>query len=219
MECALEFPCGWVNARKLEQALVRCGDALANGFDSVVVRFAAGCRLMIDVAIRLLSFCNQLILTTRRVRLEFADGETGVMGYLGRVGFFDCLSPIVDVRPERPCRSGALKYRGANDGLVEIERFSAAQPPECSLVSRLAATAERRCASRGDADQIRGTIFEIFGALIDNVFQHSQSQLDAFAALQTYPKGDRLTVTVSDSGVGIMGSLAPEQFPTRSCMR
>jgi anti-sigma regulatory factor (Ser/Thr protein kinase) len=174
---------------------------------------------MIDVVIRLLSFCNQLIMTTRRVRLEFADGESGVMGYLDRMGFFDFLSPLVEVRPTKPCLSGARIHRGANRGLVEIERFSAGQSADRQLVPRLATTAERCCASRSDARQIKGAIFEIFGALVDNVFQHSGEQrLDAFAALQAYPKGDRLTVTVSDSGVGIMGSLRPALVAKRSTL-
>ena len=69
---------------------------------------------MIDVAMRLLSFCNQLILTTRRVRLEFAAGDDGIMGYLGRMGFFDHLSTQVDVKPARPVFSGARTYRGVD---------------------------------------------------------------------------------------------------------
>jgi hypothetical protein len=210
MECVLEFPAAWINTWRFEQALKRCGDALAKGFNSIIVRVPAGCRLMIDVVIRLLSFCNQLISTTRRVRLEFADGEAGAMGYLSRMGFFDSLSPLVDVRPCRPRESGARIHRGCNQSLVEIARFSASQAPEAALVPRLAETAARGCASRSDAKEIHGAIFEIFGALIDNVFEHSgQRELDAFAALQTYPKGDQLTIAVSDSGIGIMKRLRP----------
>jgi hypothetical protein len=210
MECTLDFPDKWANARHFEESLLRCGDALGGGgFTSVVIRFPPKCRLMIDVAIRLLSFCNQLILTTRRVRLEFAAGDDGVMGYLDRMGFFDNLAPQVEVKPPRPSFSGARIYRGANRGLVEIERFSSKVQPESALVSRLADTVKRSCASRGDADQISKAIFEIFAELIDNVIEHSGGTGDAFAALQTYPKGDRLCVAVSDSGVGIMQSLRP----------
>jgi hypothetical protein len=47
---------------------------------------------MIDAAVRLLSLCNQLDASTRRGRLDFKEGESGVMGYLNRMGFFDQLS-------------------------------------------------------------------------------------------------------------------------------
>src|SRR5688500_18359936 len=101
-ECVVDFPNGWVNAWKLEQVLLDCGNALVDGVTSVVMRFPAGCKLMIDVAIRLLSFCNQLIATTRRLRLEFVAGVDGIMGYLDRMGFFDHLSREVVVTPLRP---------------------------------------------------------------------------------------------------------------------
>lgn len=209
MECTLDFPDKWANARQFEESLVRCGDALGGGFTSIVIRFPPKCALMIDVAMRLLSFCNQLILTTRRVRLEFATGDDGIMGYLDRMGFFDHLSTQVDVKPARPVFSGARTYRGANRGLVEIERFSSKVQPDPALVSRLADTVKRSCASRSDVDDISKAIFTIFGELVSNVIDHSNSHGDAFAALQTYPKGDRLSVAVSDSGVGIIESLRP----------
>jgi hypothetical protein len=210
VECTLDFPDKWANARLFEESLVRCGNALGDGrFTSIVIRFPPKCALMIDVALRLLSFCNQLIQTTRRVRLEFAGGDDGIMGYLNRMGFFDHLSNDVDVKPARPAFSGARTYRGANRGLVEIERFSSTVEPDQALVSRLADTVKRSCASRADVAEISQSIFTIFGELISNVIEHSERPGDAFAALQTYPKGDRLCVAVSDSGVGIMHRLRP----------
>jgi hypothetical protein len=55
--------------------------------------------MMVDGAIRLLSLANQL---TRRVRLNFEEGEFGTMGYLNRMGFFDHLHPDIEVLPGRP---------------------------------------------------------------------------------------------------------------------
>ena len=40
-------------------------------------------------------------------------------------------------------------------------------------------------------------------------FSHSLTRLDGFAALQTYSGGNRIVVTVSDSGLGIMETLRP----------
>ena len=84
-EWVLDLGNGWVNARKLEQMLRAAGDALGGAFTSVVIRFAAGCKLMIDVVIRLLSFCNQVVATTKRLRLHFEGGEQGIRAYLNRM--------------------------------------------------------------------------------------------------------------------------------------
>lgn len=205
-ECTLELPTGWVNAWTFEKALMRCGDALGGMFTTIIIKIPVGCKLMIDVIIRLLSFCNQAIACTKRVRLEFA-GET--MGYLNRIGFFDHLAPAAEVSPYRPFFSGAAIYRGGNRGLVEIERFSRNNAVEPNLVPRLVAAVERGCVARPDVKQIADAMFSIFGELVKNVYDHSQTSLDAYAALQTYPQGNRLTVAVSDSGIGIMRSLRP----------
>ena len=78
---------------------------------------------MIDAAVRLLSLTNQRDYCTRRVLLRFDEGESGAMGYLNRMGFFDHLAEGVQVYPERPGYSGAQVYAGANAGLVEIARI------------------------------------------------------------------------------------------------
>ena len=205
-ECTIELPTGWVDSWKFESALIKCGDALGAMYSIIIIKIPAGCKLMIDVVIRLLSFCNQAIACTKRVRLEFT-GDT--MGYLNRMGFFDHLAPAAEVLPSRPFYSGAAIHRGGNRALVEIEKFSGTDTVERNLVPRLVAAVERGCAARSDVKQIGDAMFSIFGELIKNVYDHSQTSLDAFAALQTYPQGNRLTVAVSDSGIGIMRSLRP----------
>ena len=205
-ECTIELPNGWVNSRTFETALIKCGDALGSTYSMVIIKIPANCKLMIDVIIRLLSFCNQAVACTKRVRLEFS-GDT--MGYLNRMGFFDHLASAAEVSPSRPFFSGAVIHRGGNRGLVEIEKFSGTDAVERDLVPRLVAAVERGCAARSDVKQIGDAMFSIFGELVKNVYDHSQTSLDAFAALQTYPQGNRLTVAVSDSGIGIMRSLRP----------
>ncbi|HKY80799.1 MAG TPA: hypothetical protein VJM09_04920 [Sphingobium sp.] len=206
--CTLELPDGWVNAWKFENALMKCGDALGASYNTIVIKVPAGCKLMIDVIVRLLSFCNQAVACTKRVQLEFGTAA-GAMGYLNRIGFFDHLAAPVEVTPTRPTYSGAAIHRGGNRGLVEIERFSRATSVDQNLVPRLVAAVERGCAARPEVKQIGDAMFSIFGELIKNVFDHSQTSLDAYAALQTYPQGNKLTVAVSDSGIGIMKSLRP----------
>ena len=67
----------------------------------------------------------------------------------------------------------------------------------------------RSCGHRKDAKELEGAAWTIFAELIDNVFAHSQTPLDGYAALQTYQGGNRLSVAVSDSGLGIMETLRP----------
>jgi hypothetical protein len=103
-----------VTSSVLEDALRSAGDAHGSSVYEVAVRFPLGCKMMIDAAVRLLSLANQLAFTTRRVRLEFDEGEMGTMGYLNRMGFFDHLDSAVEVTPSRPSYSGAKLYSGGN---------------------------------------------------------------------------------------------------------
>lgn len=208
-ECVVNLPNGWVNAQRFDDTLRRCGDALGHPINEIVVRVPADCKLMVDVVIRLLSFCNQVIVTTKPLRLEFASGSQNVMGYLNRIGFFDYLSPLAEVLPARPVYSGASLHRGGNQSLVEIERFSGITKAEPGLVDKLARTAQTSCAGRSDVSQIYSAVFTIFGELIGNVSEHSKSSLDGFAVLQTYPGGNEVRIAVSDSGIGIIESLRP----------
>jgi hypothetical protein len=97
--CVVHFPAQWVDASKFEAALrASPGPHDASTFE-VSFEFPTNCKIMVDAAIRLLSLANQLASTTRRVRLNFEEGETGTMGYLNRMGFFDHLAVEVEVVP------------------------------------------------------------------------------------------------------------------------
>lgn len=209
MACELIVPEGWIDPRKFEVALQQCGNILFDQPEIVVIKFTADCKLLIDVAIRLLSFCNQVVATGARLCLDFEPGAYGSIGYLNRMGFFDGLSLKAEVKPTRPRQSGAQRFKGGNSGLVEIERFSSRTKPEQNLVPRLADAVTTACAGRSDVKEIGDMIFNIFGTLIDNVYEHSETDLDAYAALQTYKNGNKITLSVSDSGRGIIGSLRP----------
>lgn len=208
MQCQINFPPYWIDASRLEAAIRAGGDPHASGVYEVVVRFPVGCKMMIDAAIRLLALANQLALTTRRVRLDFEEGEGGMMGYLNRMGFFDHLAAQIDVTPPRLPYSGAAIYRGGNSGLVEIARINK-DARDRNLPARLTEALMRSCSQRSDAAELEGAAWTIFCELIDNVFAHSETPLDGYAALQAYQGGDRLTVAVSDSGLGIMQTLRP----------
>ena len=208
MHCKINLPARWVDASRLERAIRRGDDPHGPNIFDVGIRFPAGCKMMTDATIRLLSLANQLALTTRRVRLDFDDGEVGTMGYLNRIGFFDHLEPEVEVMPYRPTISGAALFRGENAGLVEIARINKDNRDQ-SLPKRLTEAVMRSCGTRADAAELEGAAWTIFAELIDNVFEHSETPLDGYAALQVYRNGNRLMVAVSDSGHGIMETLRP----------
>jgi hypothetical protein len=208
VHCVVHFPAKWVNASSFETALRNsCGPHAAGTFE-VTFEFPTGCKVMVDAAIRLLSLANQLASTTRRVRLNFEEGEAGTMGYLDRMGFFDHLRPDVDVQPTRPAYSAARFHRGGNSALVEIARITK-DARDNELPNRLTRALMRSCSGRADASELEGAAWTIFAELIDNIFSHSDTRLDGYAALQVYSGGNRLSVAVSDSGRGIMETLRP----------
>lgn len=207
MDCHVELPPRWINAEAMETALRA---AALEPHAAVATRFSfpSGCRVMVDAAVRLLSLCNQLDHSTRRIRLDFDEGEQGVMGYLNRMGFFDSLSPNAEVVPAWPSVSGAEVHGGTNPGLVEVARINRGSRDQ-SLPGRLTDALVRACGRRRDAKGLQGAAFLAFAELIDNVFSHSETPLDGYAALQVYPKGKSIQVAVSDSGLGIMQTLRP----------
>jgi hypothetical protein len=215
VQCVVRFPAHWVDASKFEAALRSSpGPHGPNSFE-VTFEFPTGCKVMIESSVRLLSLVNQLASTTRRVRLDFQEGTAGTMGYLDRMGFFDYLAEDVEVLPLRPLFSAAQMHRGGNASLVEIARINANER-DIDLPTRLADALMQSCYSRPDADELKGAAWTIFAELIDNIFSHSKTLLDGYAALQVYTGGKRLSVAVSDSGLGIMETLRPAlktEFP------
>ena len=214
----IDLPAIWVDASGLEQALAAHGGAHEAPVGDVTFHFPVGCKVMIDAAVRLLSLLNQLDVCTRRVVLEFDEGEAGAMGYLDRMGFFDWLAPPVEVHPYRPAVSAAEAFRGRNRGLVEIAAIGP-QARDQELPNRLTSVLVEACSDRQDVEALGGAAWLIFAELVDNIYSHSQTRLDGFAALQVYPRGNGLKVAVSDSGLGIMDTLRPSlqnQHPSLS---
>lgn len=163
---------------------------------------------MTDAIVRLLSLFNQLDHSTRRVILDFESENSELLGYLNRIGFFDHLSTQVEVLPARPGISGAMLHRGKNRGVVEIARINKDLRDQ-SLPDRLTRAVESACSNREDISELSGAAWTILAELIGNVFDHSDTPIDGFAALQVYKKGNCLKVAVSDSGRGLLDTLRP----------
>lgn len=215
MICKISFPPTWIDASVLEKSIQSGGEPHGIGIYEVLFHFPTGCKIMVDSAVRLLSLCNQLNLSTRRVRIDFEEGETGTMGYLNRMGFFDHLAKEIEVSPSRPVFSGAEVYGGTNSALVEIASISPNSRDD-NLPTRLTDAMMGSCVNRPDAIDLVNSCWTIFAELIDNIFSHSSTQLDGYAALQVYSRGGTVKVAVSDSGRGIMDTLRPSlrtEFP------
>lgn len=220
MHCLVSLPPRWVDSEHLEHALTASGGPHQPEVREVTFQFPTNCKVMVDAGVRLLSIANQLNQTTRRVTLDFEEGLTGTMGYLNRLGFFDHLAKEIVVRPERPAVSGAKTYGGTNKDLVEIARINPAHRDQ-DLPTRLSKAVAAALSNRSDVETLEGAIWTVFAELIDNVFSHSATVLDGYAALQLYRNGKTLRVIVSDSGRGIMDTLRPAlktQFPTLAAL-
>jgi len=163
---------------------------------------------MIDAAVRFLSLFNQLDHCSCRVLLDFEEGDSGAMGYLNRMGFFDHLSRNIEIKQGWPVFSGAEIHGGTNFSLVEIAKINH-QSKDPTLLTRLTNALMQPFMGRPDQDKLSDAAWTIFAELIDNIFSHSETPLDGFAALQAYPRGNRIRVAVSDSGLGIMETLRP----------
>jgi hypothetical protein len=208
MNYKITFPASWIDPSVLEQVLQHGCEPHGKNIFEITFIFPIGCKIMVGTAVRLLSLFNQLDCSARRVRLQFDEGQTGTMGYLNRMGFFDHLSSRIDVYPSRPIISGARTHMGRNADLVEIANVSPSSRDR-TLLSRLTGALMHSCSGREDANTLEEAAWTIFAELIDNIFSHSNTQLDGYAALQLYPNGKSLQVAVSDSGKGIMNTLRP----------
>jgi Histidine kinase-, DNA gyrase B-, and HSP90-like ATPase. len=192
----------WVGSVSFEEALAISGSPLDLNCSMVEFVVPTGCKIMIDAAARILALCNQLVLLKKSVSIDFSACKA-TLTYFNRLGFFDHLDGQVDVLPNRPKWSAAKAHHGNNDGVVELASIDHRSPDE-TIPKRLKNSLVS-CAGERYSQSAFTVISELFG----NVRDHAQSQIAGFAALQHYPKGGKIQTVISDSGVGIVGSLQP----------
>ncbi|HBO2993428.1 TPA: ATP-binding protein [Pseudomonas aeruginosa] len=192
----------WVRATSFEDVLAVTGSPLDEPVSEVEFVVPKGCKIMIDAAARILALCNQTVMLGKTVSIDFS-ACMATLTYFNRLGFFDHLAETVNVVPERPSQSGAVTHRGKNDGVVELASIDHRNPDE-SIPKRLKNSLVN-CAGERYSQSAFTFISELFG----NVRDHAKSEIPGFAALQHYPRGGKIQVVISDSGVGIVGSLQP----------
>tara|TARA_R110002049_G_scaffold20717_2_gene75869 strand:- start:5626 stop:6549 length:924 start_codon:yes stop_codon:yes gene_type:complete len=209
MTCLIEFPATWSTSNHFESTLQQSGDPLREPDMHVEVRVPSGCFIMVDAGVRLLSYLNVLAHINKAVVLDFEDGEEGTMGYLDRMGFFECLNPRVEVRPSRPAFSRAELYRGSNQSLVEFAKIRLGARNQ-ELPRMLVDSLLEKVGDTSSRSVLEQAVFTMFGELIDNIFRHSNTELDGFAVSQYYGgRRNEVFIAVSDSGEGPMKRLTP----------
>lgn len=205
--CEVNLPGRWTDSDSFETALMLamdCEQANPGVYHFII---GPGCRLMVDAAVKLLSLANQAADGGAFVLLDFRENAELTIGYLERMGFFELLVQDVYVLPERPAHVEVRRRRGGNPNLVEFASLAPNKIDE-ELPSALAACVENGIAGRvADVDAFGNAAYTIFAELIGNVYRHSQTKLNGYAALQTYARAGQVTVCVADSGLGIMQTL------------
>lgn len=207
--CQLTFPPQWISAIDFDNVL---STANIEPHDSqtkeIIFKFQSDTKILIDAAVQMLSLANQLIKKRKKVRMIF-DGETNDgMGYLNRMGFFEELNKKVKVDPNRPSVPLSKIYRGSNERILEINPINPTKKNK-RLPSLLASRLANAETGVIDKKQLQDSAFTVFGELIDNVFQHSSTKINGYAAFQVYTKNNTAKVVVSDSGRGILETLKP----------
>lgn len=210
LHSTLVLPTGWVTGDAFETIFQGAGDLLNGSCQIIDFVFSPKCKTMIDCIARLLALMNQLTHRGKRVTADFTEAGT-TLTYLNRAGFFDLLDRGVTVLPRRPSVSGAKRYQGNSDNLVELDRVDPTGENN-ALIEQLTNKFVQQSTTG-----YRVAALTVFGELIGNVFEHSESPLAGFAGLQKY-RGHRnhIQTVVSDSGMGIARTLRPalkEHYP------
>lgn len=208
-EYLVDFPEGkWISATLLEEALLRVWSNIRTPFlkdTGIIFFFPPTCKVMVDAAVRLLSLANQLAAMEVPVTLSFAGEQHEAMNYLNRTFFFSLLSERVCVVPERPDPASAERYYGQSSKLIE---FKALHPKHNDAIWAVPPQLAGALETAVVGQTFGQTPFTLFSELINNVYAHSRTELDGFAALQVYRQ--QVLVVVSDSGVGLLETLKPK---------
>ncbi|WP_027820673.1 hypothetical protein [Paraburkholderia bannensis] len=111
----------WLTVEQFETALCDIGSPLESDAGHIVFRLTS--RLLIDALARLLAISNQVADKGKAVTIDLSSCKDKA-SYLSRIGFFDLLSPVITVFPERPQTSLAQIHRGGNSGVMELAEIS-----------------------------------------------------------------------------------------------
>ena len=193
----------WMGCDSFENSLSSAGSPLDLECASVLFVVPQKCSILLDAAARFLALCNQLTHAGKTVTIDFNDCKS-TLNYFNRIGFIDHLDERVVLLPKKPSVSKAAMYKGNSQTVVE---FGGVDPDRehKELINQLT----NRFVQQSDS-KYEAAASTVFGELIGNISEHSQSPLQGFAALQKYGgKRKHIQTVISDSGLGIAATLKP----------
>ncbi|MBT3880919.1 MAG: ATP-binding protein [Candidatus Scalindua sp.] len=205
-ELTIEFESGqWIDCSSFENSLKSAGLILESEAASIVFILPNNCKMLLVVTARFLALCNQLIARGKKVAIDFNNCKQSLT-YLDRLGFLDQLDKKILIRPERPTSSRAYIYKGNSDAVVELGNIDPdPRTDNNNLIVRLIDTFVGQ-----SSEDYRVVATTIFGELIENISEHSNTPIPGFAALQRYEgRKKHIQTVVSDSGEGIAKTLRP----------
>lgn len=214
----VKFRPGWLSEDIFEEILMKYDFESA---DCILFVIPIGCKIMVNSAIKLLTFLNQLAQSKNKITLKFVEGKsrTNTLYYLNRMCFFNHLNSGICVVPKLKFGDKNINF-GKNLKLVEIISIDSSIEMDENLPSRLAHSIVETAQIKPSfefSDDIKNKLITavttLFSELIDNIREHSGSVLPSFAVCQIYrPSNEEYVahVAVSDSGMGILETLRPE---------
>lgn len=203
-ELIINFPeVNWLDSDTFEQTLGKAGSPLESQSNKITFTIANKSNILLEAASRLLALCNQLVMVGKTVTVDFSATKS-TLHYLDRCGFCDRLNIAVNILPLRPVESKAKTYKGNNENLIE---FGEIDPK--NIDSKVVEELQKSFISHA-GKQFSALALTVISEPFNNVHDHSNSPIHGFAALQKYQGNQKhIQTVVSDSGIGIAGSLRP----------
>lgn len=203
-ELIINFPIvSWLDSETFEKTLINAGSPLDSQSNKVTFIIGNKCNILLEAASRFLALCNQLAMVGKTVTVDFRACKA-TLHYFDRVGFCDRLDIAVKILPSRPVGSKAEIYKGNNDNLIEFGEINP-KNIDSKVVEDLQKTFIHHA-----GEQFSALALTVISEPFNNVHDHSNSPINGFAALQKYQGNKKhIQTVVSDSGIGIAGSLRP----------
>ncbi len=202
-ELVIKFENKWIDCNSFETSINNSGSLFESEYNSIVFVVPEKCSILLETAARLLALCNQLVGKDKAIKIDFSNCKK-TLSYFDRMGFLEHLDARVNVIPKRPAVSRSLILKGNSNSIVE---FGAVNPnkPNKGLINQLV----DRFIQQSD-NGYEAVASTVFGELIGNIQEHSESLIVGFAALQKYEgKRKHIQTIISDSGLGIAATLGP----------
>lgn len=203
-ELIISFPeVSWLDSNTFEQTLGKAGSPLESQANKITFIIGNKCSILLEAASRFLALCNQLIMIGKTVTVDFSACKA-TLHYFDRIGFCDRLDIAVKILPSKPAGSKAEIYKGNNINLIEFGEINP-KNIDPKVVEELQKTFIHHAGNKFST-----LALTVISEPFNNVHEHSKSPINGFAALQKYQGNKKhIQTVVSDSGIGIAGSLRP----------